>query len=299
MKIWTCLVVCSVGSLAHASFEMLLVTDRDSTQSPGSMCAVQRFDPVTGAYLGSFGRGFMDDLASGITLDTATGRAYISQYNSNTVQVWDYSTGLLLNEWACNVNPFQIARLANGNLLIGGGFSAAIYTPSGSFVSNLDSVGGGYGVATDGLNMLVATAGTIKSYNSAGVLQSTVSETTSYTLVTHGSRVFYGNSFGGLQLRSRVTTSLSAPTTVPVTALASSFYCLTAFGHTSTAYMAGALSGGQGAIARINTVSGTQSVFGTGLIHDARGMAIVVAPEPGSWAALGLGAIALMRRRRI
>lgn len=254
---------------------------------------------MTGAYLGSFGKGLMNDGAAGIALDTASNRAYIAQFGSSTVQVWDYNTGVLLNEWVCNSNPFQIARLASGNLLIGGGSSASIYTATGSFVSNLEVSGGVYGVATDGSNMLVTNGIAIRSYNSAGVLQASVSESTNYTLTIRGGRVYWGTASGGVSMRSRSATTLGGFTSQSVGALSSGVYLPTAFGHASTLYTSGTLTGGTSAgIARFNVLTGASSSFGAGIVHDARGMAIVLAPEPGSWVALGLGAIALMRRRR-
>jgi len=101
---------------AQASFELALVLDVDHANSTVD---VKRFDVNTGAYLGSFGGGYINYGANNptLTLDQANGVVYVEQSNSSVLK-FNYNTGEYQGEFA-PLNPMVYGVSLQSNSLVG------------------------------------------------------------------------------------------------------------------------------------------------------------------------------------
>ena len=101
---------------AQASFELALVLDVDHANS---RVDVKRFDVNTGAYLGSFGGGYINYGANNptLTLDQANGVVYVEQ-SSSAVLKFNYNTGEYLGEFY-PINTMIYGVTLQSNSLIG------------------------------------------------------------------------------------------------------------------------------------------------------------------------------------
>lgn len=294
---------------AFASYEVLLVSD-NSTKS------VHRFDPISGAYLGNFGGGFLTG-ALDVAVNQTLGLAYIRE-NSTTVQVFNYSTGIAVNKYTLAGSDIEVA--SDGSLLTAtsstmishfnaaGGFIENWSAPSGFTFGGVAQASPGY-AATWLVSPSVQSISVYKfgsptlfssipatgygttiravSGNANGFLSvsndSSVGRISNWTGITSG---VYANSFGYGSLSADLLTVTGA-----------------AFGHGAYAYACGisALDITKGQISRFDrTALGgfSLSTFGSAYLKNPTGMASVVAPEPTTLVVLGLGALALRRRRR-
>lgn len=284
-----------VTARAQASYELLLVADL-STDS------IHRFDPVTGAYFGSFGAGMMGDPAH-IAVDRSQGIAYVTNYQLGTVQKWNYSSGTLLAEWGV-AQPWGITMRHDGNLLVGTSTGARVYTPTGQWLSTLASGAAAYGVGFDGSNYFVGLSGSVRKYATTGTLVESVTTGSAHWYgMTFRNGVAYGGGYGLNGQYGRFdTASMTGYATQPVGTLASGFHIEGfALSHGMTMYMLGRnpSNAAQGLITRWHLgVNGSLSTFGSNVIQSPTGMAIVLAPEPTSLLALGAGLLLVRRRKR-
>lgn len=288
-----------LSSASFASYELLLTTDFNNNR-------VNRYDPQTGTFLGSFGQGYMNAPAK-IALDESKGLAYITNYSSGTIQVWNYSTGVYENEFASGGLCWGLTRLSNGNIAAATGSAVSIFTPTGTLVSSFSTGGfNGYSCDTDGTYIYVGDINVIRKFTTGGSLVG--------TLNFSGGRTPYDIKFrngvgfvGGLNYKGIFATFNSNTMTGYSEKTISGFTTAMdveaiAMGHGAAVYLAGqsSASGTPTAVTRFNSLSllygGTFASQASGT--RISGMAIVVAPEPGTWAALGLGAVILLRRRR-
>ncbi len=294
-----CAIVFGFGIVtpAKASFELMLVTDADQN-------VVHRFDPESGLYLGKFGTGAMLT-PSGIALAGNTGNAYVSNYGLRTVQTWNFGSGTLNSEFATVSNPWGIATLSDGNILTGEGSHSRVYTPSGSLLLEIAATNfNAYAVATDGTNLITGDFEIVSKYDPSGVLLSTISTPgkSALSMSLNGDRVYMGGQ-GFTGKFGRYNSGTMNGYTVTNVSQLSQFYNVEAIGfsHGQSIYVAGrsTSSGNPVTIARYHTVSGnTTGTFGTGIMGRPTSMVVVLAPEPGSMIAIGLGLAGLANRRK-
>lgn len=88
--------------LSAASFDLALVSDSGTD-------SIQRFDPISGTYLGSFGGGILVD-PKGVVVNQAQNRAFVLDAAAR-VSIWDYNTG----EFVSSFNLSGIATYMNAN----------------------------------------------------------------------------------------------------------------------------------------------------------------------------------------
>lgn len=286
----------SSTALSQASFELLLAVDHTTRQ-------VHRFDPVSGISLGSFGSGYMVGPAK-IALDTASGIAYISDYNLGAVQKWDYNTGTYLGDLTTSTSSaWGMVRLNNGNIAIADGLNVRTFNPAGTQVGSF--VAGGYGLGTDGTNLFVGSYGGITKYSSSGTLLGSITTTgrTSLEIQVRGGIAYtsgqgYGNKFG--QFNAATMTGYSEKTVSNLSTVMD-IEGLT-FSHGTYVYTAGQSvnAGTPTVISRFNLANGSAVSSLGNFASSTRitGMAIVLAPEPGTLAIFALGLAALVRKRR-
>ncbi len=286
----------SAAAASQASFELLLAVDNAEGK-------VHRFDPVTGISLGSFGQGMMLGPAK-IAINESSGVAYVSNYGLNSVQMWNYNTGAYLGDLTNSVTgPWGIVRLDNGNIAIANGALVRTFNSTGSLLSSFST--SGFGLGTDGVNLFAGESGQIRKFSASGTLLGTLLTPgrVNYDIQIRGTTAYssganYTNKFGRF---NPVTMTGYTETTVSSLSAAADVYS-TALSHGAILYVPGSstAAGNPTVFSRYHTTAGTTiSNFGnlptTSLIT---GTAIVLAPEPGTMAALGLGAAALLRRRR-
>jgi len=311
--------ICGLGLAAssHASFELLMVLDYGTK-------SVHRFDSNSGAYLGSFGGGYFNN-PQGLIMDRALNRAYVYDSTYGLYRAFDYNTGEHVSDFAGYGNGFQcFGGLPGGNILAGY-LGGAAYELSNSGVGlgyrYTLPVSGSSGVA---LGSTVHSSGRILTWTGAldnsahmsiQVLGTTLSSTATYqsSVITNmgtyftqaqiavgGNNGAVVNTVGNIQYFTTPSdgSSVTLGSNISLTSYLTGPRGV-AYGHGSTLYVSGinASNAAQGRILRTTHGFGFGTTFGEGILVNPGQMAIVVAPEPGTWAALGLGALTLMRRR--
>lgn len=296
------------GLSAHASFDLVLVADtvRDS---------IRRFDGDSGAYLGEFGKGFFST-PDQLVVRPSTGEVYVTDQSRQTVSVWNYSTGKFLREWQLSGGfsggATGIALEPSGNLLTFAEGQISRFSTSGTLLAsfNPSTLGSLYSLTVDPSGNIMAfdASGTYASYTSAFSLR------TGPTVVSAG---IYGNGYFAN------STTLMVPSytlngiqryTVSATGvlIANGLFGTTVLdlplgvapGHTTDFYAAARLAtdGTKDSLHRFSRLSTTlapQTLYteaSTGTRY--RGMATVLAPEPGTMLAIGSGVAALILRKR-
>lgn len=314
-KLLTLVLLISTG-IAHASYELMLAVDSTSR-------VIRRYDPISGASFGSFGQGLLNIPADVVA--NADGTAWVLEHVSNRyrLKLFNYSTGTLLRtlteptqlSFGFATNNSQLALFNQSFLVTEGGALGnnevvSEFGPAGSFVravgptapapvigaavssdgrflyrssgNNIDIIGTGsttpvLGTVTQGSSVrhLAIRGDELFSVNHAG-------ELTSYTI----------SSTGLLALNRRVTITGFLPNTAHGLAI----------GHDRMIFVGGTdlANANNGRVVRVDARSfDVLGAFSTpGLTSGLRGMDMVVAPEPGTLLALGVGLAALIRRRR-
>lgn len=292
------------SAASHASFEMLLVLD-------GTTKSVHRFDPQSGAYLGNFGAGWLNN-PQNITIDQSTGTAYVWETEAITstskVVAFNYNTGertgggFLTGYFS---DPVQAFRRANGEFLVAGQALCMRLSVAGYASTTYSATGmqGGVAEGTDGQVYLANyTTKRVERFSLAGALLAT-SSATSFVgegqMTRYGGRMYFATSAsnvfsidqgfanGGGSWRQLNTANVGTTRGL-------------AFGHGGLMYIAGMNAGGTAGIvqrwdADLSQFGGT---FGESVLKNPIGCAAVVAPEPGTLAACALGLAALARRRK-
>lgn len=297
--LWTGALIAVCASQAMASFELLLVSDSGSD-------TIRRFDPVSGAAFGSFGGGFLVDPV-GVAVNTVLGEAVVADAGGRRITYWNYNTGEYLRTSIVpsgvtylNQNPDGTVNLAYSNRVVryGWGFGSPIATYAGAsgltvqqgmlqadgrlYVSHRDSVNVAYRWHDAPTGALIGTTNWVADRtvaigsHSVNVYASTTS--VAFEVDIHGNGPFF-----------QFASFLSGYDAVAGVAA----------GHGSAAYAAVRSTGGTWEVRRYDALANVvMPGFAVGQLTTPTGMAIVVAPEPASLVALGLGALALMRRRR-
>lgn len=279
-----------VAPAANASYELLLTCDYQ-------LGRISRWDPVTGMNLGSFGQGTLLSPAK-IAVNKAIGVAYVTDYQASTVSAWNYSTGAPINDFVVN-GVWGIEVLGNGNLLIGTGSGARIYSPTGTLVQNITS-STSYGVGYDGTNIYVGNGSSLGKYTMGGTLISSVS-TGSHLIYQMAFRngVGYLSGVNGLGKVGILNTSSMSFSQVIVSGMSGDLEAVS-LGHLNRLYVGGTLTASSNQGFARTFLNGSQyGSFGAGSFGTRiSGSAIIVAPEPSSLAILALGAGCWLARRR-
>lgn len=305
------LVGLAVAPAAHASFELMMALDRTDK-------VVHRYDSETGTYLGSFGAGFIQN-PIGMVINQATNTAFVLQdriggSSIDYVTRLDYNTGAFLGTIQINsFNAASIGILNDGRLMssmIGSDISLLSSTGTeAAWVSSPSTVtSGSYsGMAQDAFGTLYGIHangviyGWANPFTGANGAQPPISLGAPGALVTRGqlaargdwmaagnlSTLFFARTApgGGFFLTSSVGTIYSNIRGV-------------AIGHENLMYAAGQTGASSGSISRYDQFGNFAGSFGAGQLKDPIALSVVVAPEPGTMAALGLGLAALLRRRK-
>lgn len=306
-----------MAGAAAASFDLVMVMDQGTN-------SIHRFDGSTGAYLGDFARGFLTGPRS-FSIDRSLNRAYVAD-NSGIVRMFNYNTGVHEGDLNSTMGFAQSLFAKPGGNLISGfvfGQISELSATTGSYLGfhNVNGIASGASLGTTihttSGNLVVWTANFSGSESAIQVTGPAIGSTQHLTSAISSNMGGYTTTTqiamsGDLGMVVSATgQSIQFSLNTAGTAVASySQYSLTssltgpkgvAFGHGRTMYMAGqnASNIAQGRISRgIWGTSSFTGTFGEGILINPGQMAVIAAPEPGSLIALGLGAVALLRRRR-
>jgi len=298
-----------VVARAHASFDLILTYDA-ATQ------AVHRIDPISKAYLGSFAvPGPSAMKASFVQKSLYLAYGY-------RASVFDYSTGeervgrniyVSSSIYSMALSPDQSTLylgLASGGIVAYNAATSALIGTVAS-VTRADAMT----TLPDGRLLVLdggATGHTMKLLTAAGVLQSSYASDSSTSFVSNS--IAYWNNptapqenffYRGTQTGSNYQYgSLNHGSSTLIGPAASSYtgYSNLSFheaGHTGGYFMGVDSTTSNGLRITRFSSDGYQVSTGTySQILSPTQTAIVLAPEPASFAALGLGCIAFLRRRR-
>lgn len=319
------LVGCS--GFASATFDLMLLGDNTNVGAS----RVVRYDPVNRVVLGGFGDGFINSPITDIAVDQATNRAFVLD-STNIIRSFNYNTGAFLDLISIGTSPSgpysTLDFDAVSNRLFagvgGGGNTNLNRVVAGDFSTNLGvapfatgsfSFLAGGTVRRPGGNW-VASWSSEGSSNTISVTQFNGSTFVASGVVTSSINANAGNrarsaifaadgrfmglrTFGGntelLTIGTSATGFVGGITTQQVfTGAAANLEMVN--GHDELVYM---LNGTTitSYHTGYNVIAGTQTL-GFASAANIKGMAIVIAPEPGSMIALGAGVLALVKRRK-
>ncbi len=302
--------------LAHASYELLLVADRGNGTAGSSR--VHRIDGTTGAYFGSFGGGFLDK-AIGVAVDGSTGTAYVSE-SGGAIQAFNYSTGLYMGQIGGPVFGDRYA-IKVGDSIFGSGFSmlrTSLSTGVNTFI-NLPGSESCLWVAPVSSNEVLAmgfkgsTGNVLYKYNTTTNTFKTLSGTFNW-----GSSGFFVGATrlsnyqdtgpvyvsglgpnGDIQVHrlDAGATSITSATTLSSTYVDNCYGVAPA--HAGF-FASGTLTSDttHGGIAFFDNYGRERLGFTYSNMYVPRGIATVLAPEPGSIAAIAGGLLLMLGRRR-
>lgn len=316
MSKWRCLVasvVLGAAGVAQASFDLMFVVD-------GATKSVHRVDPVNNVFLGRVGQGFLNNplsvaLGPNNDLWVLESNNRVRKFNANT---GEYMGGFFTS-YAVGTN--SKLRVSNNRIFI---TSGSAYSSGYLYSYNLDGSplnAFSYAGLTEASNQaqglaLIGNRAVVSSYQSgfARNLLYDVSATAAYD----GSFVNYtlalASSANPTQLSmtgSNVLMTLGTTQGIqfnPSLGIIGSFG-ISGFssvnglapGHGDLSYIAGMTPTGAFGLGKYYASTfdfiPPTAVVGSG-ITDPRDIAVLIAPEPGSMLALGLGALVLLRRRR-
>jgi len=298
---------------AFASFDLLFVAENGTSADGTGLNTryIKRFDPVTGAYLGQFGGG----LNHFVTMCVVPSRRQVYAVESGLgTFAYSMDTGDLVAQY--NTVPLSLRLNASrtGFLTTYGGDAAystsfdftgltTVATPhAGSAISDIIALGTGAYAA------LESTTNTVRFLNSSGV------ETTFWTTTSGYTTRLAGSGYNSQNLTVTYTSATNPSYTYGVQVAATGTPNIQGVVNTSgvsSAWLAGAPAHTGSYLMGNSTGSGTPKMvfrtdgngnplysFGSGQFTNPIAMDTYLAPEPGTWAALGLGAVAVLRRRR-
>ena len=293
----------AVAGAASASFELVLALDYTNG-------LVHRIDGENSIYMGSFGGNRLVS-PTGLAVQQSTNRVHVYDSVLRSVLSFDYNTGEQVAEVAINAGGFaQLSLANNGDFLVTdfSSLSSRRFSQSGTlqatFTAPAGSVGGRAIMQAPDGNYYVAWSGSsvISRHNAAGTLLGTaVSATpgindTRQMFIQNNQVVISG---GGSGKWMKATYSSSGLWGSPIETSAFTYTYGASGGHLNTIYVGGYNTSATGLLSSYHMTSGTlTSTFTIPGAGSIAAVGTVVAPEPGTWAAMGLGAMTLIRRRR-
>lgn len=282
--------------------------------------AIHRFDGISGAYLGSFGQGYVQNPMA-LALDQANNRVFVAEPTNGSngsvggsARIWsfNYNTGEYLNSFTTNF-LYGIPQIAYRSGFLSVGNDGSIYdrydVNTGLVVRTSQWPLASAGLAHQGTNLWAfsdnkvysrddVTNGLVTTYTMATpVASSTLSGQRQLAISGNRALAVGAISFSGFRLDTLSTSGTNAMVTNSI----SGYNQMNGagFGHGDIAYVGGTRSAGGGAISRILWSSGTHlQTLGSGILSEPHGIAVVVAPEPGSLLGMGVAALAFLRRKR-
>lgn len=303
---------CSILALAAAassygSFELVMVADYSNN-------VIRRYDGGTGAALGTFAGGYMGQIGA-IAINQTVQRAYVFDRISKNIFAFNYNTGEYIQNWATGGYYYSwLSTDLNGNIILAGSNSGGLsmmarYSPTGTLMTSWtvasDTDYFGAAQSADGtiwaldafsgpakIDRFASSGGaSINSYSVPGT-------TTSGGQTTSSGNVVYFPSHYSTTISYFSTAAPASIVDLPLSSVFTSTFGIV-FGHGDTAYVAGSKNG-NGVLARYNKKSGYVSSIASVATTDFAGVAVAVAPEPGTWLALcgGLALCGLHRRRQ-
>lgn len=309
------MLLASIPMGANASFDLILQYDEPSF----GVAEIDRYDPVSRSYLGSFRINGLLSSASTMVASSATGELYIrSQSTGNIIDVYNYSTGAYVRQIRVATGRMALSRdgvslrVIEGNSL----FSVNPKTAAQTLVATLAQsipMGSAFVMSPSG-RMIVADDSTtrFRSYNTNGTLASTVLYSGGVTTVEQlafrtphigigtANSEFLGktnlvnsvngveeNSVGGLSAESRSLAGYNFISGV-LEAHAGMYFVGTQTASPSVLKCASMTTGA--------VIGPTFDFSQTTLLTGPS--TIVLAPEPGTMLALAAGVGVLVRRRR-
>lgn len=296
--------VAGLAGSASASFDLLLVLD-------SGQGVVHRYDGDTGVYLGNFGGGTLGTVR-GITVDKASSTAFVS--HDNGYSSWNYNTGTF-NFYLGIFGPTvdDISTTSDGQLLFAAISGLSPLRKASNFgtspVTSIYSMGG---FSSPAVSAVEGPGGywAIKASNGSMGQFSSTSSTFQGSLLNAGllgiskgtgdGTNFVGLNSSGAAVRAAFGSTGSATgasLTNPFTS-AVEFE----FGHAGEGWGLGVNGSGTRLQRYAKNSAGNWDALGPGRtlsqVTTPVGMAVVTAPEPGTMIALGLGTVALLRRRK-
>jgi hypothetical protein len=291
----------SFAAIGHASFEMMLIADNTNG-------VIHRYDPVNRVYLGSFGQGSLLPVTS-MALDQTRGRVYVKQ--NTLLTAFNYATGEALFSTITSVGAIAYREnfgdlITSSSSLLRQTVSMSGFSISSVYLSSSPAL---TQITTDGSDVFVANpaAGNIIKYSGS------LTATTSVVSPFNGG--MNGDTIAGMM------TSQSGAFHFALSATDRRYYATTSTvnsvfnGSTSTLTTTTAITRGHGEygyyLGATATGFGIQKFFENGInfqnftqvalpsqIGSINSAVTVVAPEPGSMIALGIGIAALLRNRK-
>lgn len=296
--------LCLSTSSAFASFELAILTDATG---------FHRFDAETGIYLGVFGEGRVGSVVSTWANQSAS-RFYAM--DSRGIQSFDYSTGEYLgyvnygavNGYATNDTNGDFVSVSGSNTISRyslSGVDSTFTLPTGTTARwiSLQTDGKWYvGDSSNTGRILRSVTGSLSSgwtvvatglSNIAAVQQNAVACPTpgvailENMIITHdGSSTKY---YGFNSSYTYTTTSTFGLSTTTRNGIAR--------GHQGQ-YHLGLISAGVSQVRNFDDAGYPGSTWTTSIVSSPRAMTVVLAPEPGTIAALGAGLAFLARKRK-
>jgi len=291
----------------YASPEVMLVADQGTGATP--VCKIDRYDPVSGQYLGSFGQGWLKH-PTGVKVVGFD--CYVCDANNTftAVEKFNWATGAFEGLVVQDTGPVQwvdTALFGTGILALQGGligsYNASTGVQIGGYTNLPNAPAQSMTVFNGNLYIAVSNvSGGIQRYglNPNGSLGAGSTFSSSARSAVAG----YTNRYGFDEIFSTSTTNLAITVGSPAspfggtifTTSGTGFYSHLDFGHAGALY---AMSGN-----RVDRWFAEEMYmlsvgsFNLSQTVTPGGMAVYAAPEPASMAALAAGALCLIRRRR-
>lgn len=310
----------AASGIASASYDLMLLGDNTTAGAQ----KVVRYDPVTGASLGSFGQGFFSSNIKSISADVNSGLCWVQ--SGSALYTFNYSTGEFVNVFSISSSYGDIHFDATSNSVTTGegqgsgvsparrydaatGASLSIF--SGAFISTAPLERSGSSLVYSYGLIGVSTIG-VHAYNSSGGGAVATFDSTIPWIggaVTPRQAVFVGTKlygvFGDGSTYSRFYTMNTTPSGFTggftTTDFGTSFAGTTniAAGHGGNIYLR---CGNSLTIfsTNINSTLGTRTLP-IGSATAVGGMAVIIAPEPSTWFGMAVGSVgflAILRRKR-
>jgi len=301
---------------AQASYELLLVADKGNGAAGTSR--IHRIDGTSGAYLGSFGSNILTG-AIGVTVDSALGLAYVTEGDSGPAHIFDYSTGVYYGQRSSTFYDRYPVKLGS-NLYATQGFGLYKLPLNGGAQTSLNLPNGGsalwlaqtsstkaivYSYLTNTTGNLYEFNSTNESFVSLGAVNLSfgISNFAAANFLPSyqggGPAIIAGSGVLGDLHVFRLTGSnaFSSASTFSSNSLNN---CLGVANAHGGFYATGKLAsnGALGGVTFFTNYGAEKQTYSYGNLYDPRGIASVIAPEPGTMLAIGAGLVAMLKRRK-